>query len=48
MKAVNALPALALLVGLRSASAEDVNLKGAVASNTTAGFWGVEAEQIEK
>lgn len=48
MKATKAAHVLPTLASLRGASAEDVNPKGAVASNTTAGFWGVETDAIKQ
>lgn len=48
MKAAKAAPVLPLLLNARAASAAEDNPKGSYATNTTAGFWGVEPDQVEK
>lgn len=46
MKAAKAAPAL--LLSARAASAAENSPKGSYATNATAGFWGVEPDQVEK
>lgn len=47
-KAAKAAPIFTLLLSARLASAAVKNPKGSYATNTTAGFWGVEPQQVEK